>query len=266
MSTPAANLLLRAAGAADLPMLGALLPPWEIELAAFVDEDPDDRLLLAFDLDHSALRPVACLRVRRRIGLKLPRYWFHVGCRVHAAPDLGMYRLERTLLLGNDHTGASELCDAAVDADYLNGPRSESAPARAAATPILRRLIEEALHCLRQVPHTETAEGAATRIIAALPGVREGDGSAPFWQGLGRHFYDAEIASVRARHGSAWLTHVAALLPRHPLVVSILPPATQAAIGRHHPAAEDLRKALSEAGFRPGQHVDLYDGGPVWEV
>lgn len=247
---------LRAAQSADLPQLTVLLPSWELESATFVDGDPDDVLLLAFADDGAS--PQGCVRIRHRIGLSKPRYWFHVGYRVHAAPDLGMFRRERTLLLGNDHTGATELSQIAVDPALS---REEQGQLQVLLVRSALTLIRHDRRCGADRPD------ALPRIIAALPGVRAADGSAPFWQGLGRHFYPEDPQRAWQRYGEDWLTHVAALLPRHPLVVSVLHADAQAAIGQVDPRHQDLALSLAgEAGFHPGQHVQLHDGGPVYEV
>lgn len=243
----------------DLPALTRLLPGWEAESAALVDDDGNDPLLLACPLDNDAAAgaPVACLRLRRRVGLTQPRYWFHVGYRVHAASELGMFRRERTLLLGNDHTGAAELADFGIDSARLQ-------PAQRTALP--RLLVGAALLLLHRDQQTRARTDALPRVIATLPGQRDEDGAAPFWEGLGRHFYPGDVAQALARFGHLWRTHVAALLPRHPLVVSVLHEDAQAAIGAVHADAEPLRAALGEYGLRAGQHVDLHDAGPVYEA
>lgn len=251
--------LVRPARNEDLPALTRLLPGWEAESAALVDDDGNDPMLLACPLgnDHIAGAPAACLRLRRRVGLTQPRYWFHVGYRVHAAAELGMFRRERTLLLGNDHTGAAELADFGIDAARLQ-------PAQRAALP--RLLIGAALLLLHRDQRTGMRSDALPRVIATLPGQRDEDGAAPFWEGLGRHFYPGDVAQALARFGHLWRTHVAALLPRHPLVVSVLREDAQAAIGGVHADAEPWRAALGELGLRAGQHVDLHDAGPVYEA
>ena len=43
----------------------------------------------------------ASLRLVPRLGLRLPRYHFRLGRVVHAAAELGLFRLQTTLLLGN---------------------------------------------------------------------------------------------------------------------------------------------------------------------
>ena len=176
----------------------------------------------------------ARLRLQHAIGRELPRHWYHVGRVVHAARDLGLFQEQATLLLGNDLTGAAELCE-------LEGEG-----------PALQALIEGAL-----------ARLPAGRVIVELPGLRDTAGQSPFWQGLGRHFYNGDPRDALARHGSAWRGHVAALLPRQLLYTAFLPDAAQAAIGVASPQAMGLQQALQAAGFQMSGHVCIDDGGPV---
>lgn len=249
---------LRPAATQDLPTLTRLLPPWELDTATFCDGDPDDQLLLALPIDTAHAAALGCIRIRRAIGLTQPRYWFHVGYRVHAAADLGMFRRERTLMLGNDHTGAAELCNIAVDTGQLDAAEQAQ---------LVQFLVRAALLLLHRDHRQQAADHSTLpRVIATLPGRRDARGASPFWDGLGRHFYPDDVDAALARFGSPWFTHVAALLPRHPLVVSVLHADAQAAIGATDVRAEALRAALHGAGLRAGQHVDLRDGGPVFEA
>lgn len=241
---------IRPAVPADFGALTGLLASALLDQLALGDGDDDECLWLAWA--HG--RPLAALRARRRIGLTDPRCWFHLGCRVHAAPDLGMFRRERTLLLGNDHTGAAELSDFALDTESIDDDRGIEAASL---------LVSAALHWLRERPRRDDE---IDRVIAALPGVRAADGSSAFWNGLGRHFYKGDVEPLRSRFGESWQWHLAALLPRHPLVVSILDEAAQAAIAATHPSAATWRSALLSAGLRAGQHVAIHDGGPVYEA
>jgi arginine N-succinyltransferase len=194
------------------------------------------------------------IRLQRRIGIDQPRYWYHMGCVVHAAAELGLFQRERTLLLGNDLTGAFELSELHFDSTQLT-------PAE--QTQFMQQLLHVALAIFAQeLPAQQSAE----KVIFALPGLRDANGSAPFWEGLGRHFYPGDVTAAQARFGNVWLTHVAALLPRHPLVVSLLTQAAQNAIGETNAHAQPLRAALANSGFRAGQHVTLFDAGPVFET
>jgi arginine N-succinyltransferase len=205
------------------------------------------------------------IRIQSRIGLRQPRYWYHIGCVVRAAAELGMFQRERTLLLGNDLTGASELSELYLNAAALS-PAEHSA--------LTQNLVRAALYILqRELASDEPAEpvstsfaATSTRVICALSGVRNQDHDSPFWEGLGRHFYPGDVTQAQAHFGSLWQTHVAALLPRHPLVASLLNTTAQAAIATAHTDMRDLQNALVRSGFQIGQHVTLFDAGPVYEI
>lgn len=190
--------------------------------------------------------PRAALKLRERLGLKLPRYSYHVGCAVHAAAELDLFRSQATLLLGNDHTGAAELAEIACE------PGAEA---------LLPALVEAALAQIAARP-----DAYGTCLVAELAGPRDGAGHAPFWDGLGRHFYGGDPAAAQARFGAAWTSHLAALLPRQVLYLSFLAPAAQAALGQVGAAGQAAAAALAAAGFAAGRHVRIDDGGPIWEL
>ena len=213
----------------------------------------DSRVLLACERQSEQFRVLGSIRIEQRIGLDQPRYWYHIGCVVLAAEELGLFQRERTLLLGNDHTGATELSDLQVDRTQLSTSEQST---------LQGDLIRTALLLLT----LEAAQGNPGKVIYALPGVRDLHRKSPFWEGLGRHFYPGDVDQAQARFGALWLTHVAALLPRHPLIVSLLDPSAQAAIATADSDASELVSALINTGFRAGQHVSLFDAGPVYEA
>jgi arginine N-succinyltransferase len=156
------------------------------------------------------------------------------------------------LLLGNDHTGASELAELAWRAEGLPLPELAA---------VLKALITAAL----QLAARQRVR-AGPRVIIELPGVRDAAGQSPFWQGLGRHFYSGDPIDAEARHGADWPSHVAALLPRHPVLAAFLPEAAQAAIAQVAPRALLLRELLHACGLRYSHHIGIHDGGPVLEA
>lgn len=217
------------------------------------DDGQGDRVLLVEDLRNGRL--VASLRLCRAIGLQLPRYAYHVGCTVQAARELQLFHRQRTLYLGNDHTGASELCDIAVEAPP-SGPLALADQAAALSLAVQAALLHVA----------EERTAYAAQLIVALPGVRDGAGQSPFWAGLGRHFYAGDPAQALRDHGLAWKSHVAALMPRHPLYCSFLHESAQAAIAQADPGSQLLRQVLEHEGLRYGHHIDIADGGPILEA
>lgn len=191
-------------------------------------------------------------RLAAAIGLEVPRFWFHIGCTVHASATLGLFQRQRTLLLGNDHTGASELAD-------LAWQRSGRSLAEQAAA--LRALVQGAIG--RIAAHRASY---ASTLIVELPGQRDAQRRSPFWQGLGRHFYAEDPEAAAERFGPDWRCHVAALLPRQPVYAAFLSDAAQAAIAQVDSDSRLLLDTLWHAGLRYGHHITVDDGGPVFEA
>jgi arginine N-succinyltransferase len=254
-------LRVRDAVDADLPTLARWLPQSPPTLPP---AGSAERLLVAEQADAGGTPPgrlLATLRLHPAIGLDLPRAWYHVGCTVHAARDLALFHRQRTLLLGNDHTGASEIADIALAGGALAHEGGGGAPSLAEQAQALRLLLQTTLLLMAR----QRGRYAAS-VIAELPGPGADAGSSPFWHGLGRHFYSGDPATARAQHGAAWVSHLAALLPRQPVYTSFLPPAAQAAIAQVAPAARLVRELLEETGLRYSRHITIADGGPVLEA
>jgi arginine N-succinyltransferase len=237
---------LRQADSADLATIAHWLRS-EVSAAT----QPGETVLIAARADDPAAHAQATLRLVPQIGLKLPRVSFHVGCTVHAAPELALFHRQRTLQLGHDHTGAAELADIAC------APRLDERSAESA-------LLALVLAALDRIATRPQAFGPT--LVVELPGPRNADGSAPFWQGLGRHFYAGDVAAAAAEHGPAWRCHVAALLPRQAVNTAFLPDSAQAAIGVVDEGALWQLRALASAGLRDSHHVNVEDGGPVLEM
>ena len=240
-------LRVRPATDADLPQLRGWLAPGAARTLPAPGAAGESWLVV---VRSSRPSPLACLRLRLAIGLDLPRHWYHVGCVVHAAAELGLFHRLQTLQLGNDLTGASELADIAWQPGLDSTTQAE----------VLSPLLADALERVRS---SAPLPGASPLVMAELPGLQDREGLAPFWQGLGRPFYGGDIRQAALRFGPDWRSHVAALLPRQPVYSAFLPAAAQAAIGQVHPAAEVLAGLLRGAGLRPSGHITIDQGGPV---
>jgi arginine N-succinyltransferase len=207
----------------------------------------DEALLQVRAADAAADSPaLAEARLVTAIGLSVPRFWFHVGCTVHASATLGLFQRHRTLMLGNDHSGASELA-------LRPGATADAAALQLALQGALLLLAQ------RRVRY-------AARLVAELPGLRDAQGRSPFWDGLVRPFHAGEPEATAQRHGRDWRAGVAALLPRQAVYTAFLGAEVQAAIARVPEAALPLRELLEHAGLHYAHHIAIDDGGPVLEA
>jgi len=101
------------------------------------------------------------------------------------------------------------------------------------------------------------------RIISEMQGLHDDKGQSPFWDALGRLFFDLDFVQVE----QAFITHsksfIAELMPSYPIYVPLLPDAAQDAISQVHPDSERTCQILSREGFELDNYIDIFDGGAV---
>ena len=186
--------------------------------------------------------------LKAAVGLDEPFYNFRLGRRVHSSRELGLYADKRTLFLTNDYTGCAELCTLYLDPACRGGSRGRLLSKA--------RLMYAANH-LQRLPDT---------IIAELRGYQRDDGSSPFWDSLGRHFFrmDFDRADDISSLGSK--SFIAELMPRYPVYTDFLTEEARAAIGIVHRSTAPARRLLEEVGFWYESYVDIFDAGPVLQA
>ncbi|MCL5123179.1 MAG: arginine N-succinyltransferase [Deltaproteobacteria bacterium] len=99
-------------------------------------------------------------------------------------------------------------------------------------------------------------------VIAELRGVVDENGCSPFWEAVGRHFFDmnyprADYLSLSDKR------FIAELIPRSPIYIRLLPKDAQEVIGQVHQNTRPALKMLQDEGFRFNQMVDIFDAGPM---
>lgn len=186
--------------------------------------------------------------IETAVGLDQPWYTYSVGLIVHASTELGIYHRFPTLFLSNDHTGCSELCSLYLHPEY----RRHQAGALLSKARFLYIAQHRALF--------------ADKIIAELRGVIDDQGQSPFWEGLGRHFFDMDFSTADYLSAVSNKQFIAELMPRYPFYTHLLPPTAQAVIGCEHRDTSPARHMLEQEGFRYEGHVDIFDAGPTVET
>ncbi len=214
----------------------------------FNDVSENDVRFLLTSGDADAPNISGAIQVAMHVGGTVPRYWYYVGKVAYRSDEPMLARNDRVLLLGNDFTGAHE----------LRGIRLVDP----ADPTILDALL---MGTLALMPSAGNGPGPAPPVILEVPGCGHAE-RAPFWMGIGRHFYPRPFPILTGDARLEWESYLASLLPRQPLVVSLLDTDTQMAIGAPAEDAMVLRDAVVRCGFRQSRQVRICDGGPVFEA
>ncbi|WP_030129025.1 arginine N-succinyltransferase [Pseudomonas sp. QTF5] len=103
----------------------------------------------------------------------------------------------------------------------------------------------------------------AEAVITEIVGYSDEQGQSPFWDALGKHFFDLPYVEAERLCGLQSRTFLAELMPQYPIYVPMLPPAAQECIGRIHPDGQEAFDILEREGFETNSYIDLFDGGPT---
>jgi arginine N-succinyltransferase len=185
--------------------------------------------------------------IKGAVGLDEPFYNYRVGTLIHSSSEAGVFARMQALYLSFDMTGCAELCSLYLHPDYRNGVNG-------------KLLSKSRFLFMAQFPGL-----FPDKVFAEMRGFQAPDGSAPFWESLGRHFFkmDFETADDMCGRGKAFISQ---LMPRHPLYVDFLTPEARAVIGKTHVDTAPARRLLEQEGLRYEGYIDIFDGGPVLQA
>ena len=119
------------------------------------------------------------------------------------------------------------------------------------------------LQLVRFLFMAEHPEAFEQTVVSEMRGVSDEQGRSPFWDAIGRHFFDIDFR--RADYLSIVNKRfIADLMPRHPIYIPLLPPEAQAVIGVPHEQSRPAVRNLEGEGFTFANKVDIFDAGPVY--
>jgi arginine N-succinyltransferase len=211
--------------------------------AASIPPTQRDYLFVMEDVAQGKLAGVCAIKAA--VGLEASFYNYRIGTLVHSSKELDVYSPMDTLYLASDLTGSGELCSLYLDPDYRHGENG-------------KLLSKSRLLFIAQYPHL-----FPQRLIAELRGFQRPDGTSPFWDSLGRHFFKMGFDRADDLSSLDKKSFIAELMPRYPLYVALLPQEAQAVIGRVHEASAPARRMLEQEGMYFEGYVDIFDAGPV---
>ncbi len=179
-----------------------------------------------------------------KLGSEWPFYSFRITKINQTSKELGKTLSSDVLHLVNDFDGCSE-----VGGLFLDAARRQSGAGRLLA------------RC-RYLFIAQARKRFAERIMADLRGYQDENGQSPFWEGLGRHFFDMDFADADQFNGLHGNQFIADLMPKYPIYTRMMPASAQAAISKPHCEGLGALNLLTHEGFRADGYIDIFDGGP----
>ncbi|MDR6913304.1 arginine N-succinyltransferase [Pseudomonas sp. 3296] len=130
-------------------------------------------------------------------------------------------------------------------------------------TTLVRTAFSELLSRARLLFIAAHPQRFADAVITEIVGYSSDEGQSPFWDAVGKHFFDLPYTEAERLCGLETRTFLAELMPQYPIYVPMLPQAAQDCIGRIHPDGQEAFDILEREGFETNSYVDLFDGGPT---
>ncbi|PJI51115.1 MAG: arginine/ornithine succinyltransferase subunit alpha [Pseudomonas sp.] len=216
----------------------------EASFAAEVSFNGEESYFFVLE-DSETGRLVGCSAIVASAGFSEPFYSFRNETFVHASRELKIHNKIHVLSLCHDLTGNSLLTSFYVERDLVNTPIAELNSRG--------RLLFMASH----------PERFADAVVVEIVGYSDEQGESPFWNAIGRNFFDLDYSAAEKLSGLKSRTFLAELMPHYPIYVPLLPDDAQEAMGQVHPRAQITFDILMRDGFESDNYVDIFDGGPA---
>ena len=179
------------------------------------------------------------------VGLEHGFVNYRINKTVHASKQLRK-RIERRLLVPtHDFTGCAEVGSLFLSPDVRGGGYGKF------------------LGKARYLFIAQHRELIADPICAELRGWRGPNGEQPFWDALGKPFFDMEFEAADVANSAMGNQFIADLMPRHPIYVALLPDDARDILGKPHDGAIPAFNMLLKEGFSFRGYIDVFDGGPL---
>ena len=182
--------------------------------------------------------------IASRVGGFDPWYSYEIRTEKYTHAPLNIEKEIAVLNLKEEHRGPTEICSLFLRPDCRRGGNGR-----------LLSLARFQFIGAFQRRFTDT-------IIAEMRGFTDASDRSPFWEAVGRHFFDFDFYRADFISGLGDKEFIADLMPDHPIYITLLPSEVQQVIGRVHRDTEPALALLLAEGFAPTNEVDIFDAGP----
>ncbi len=213
--------------------------------AAEPKRNNDEYFMVLEDLDKGAI--VGSGALYAGIGLSVPFYSYKLTTLVSHSEKLDLNMQTRVLHLVNDYTGATEIGSLFLLPEYR------------------RDGLGKFLSRARMLLLADFPERFNDRVFAELRGWTDPLGNSPFWEHLGRKFFNLSFEQADYISAVDGWQFISDLMPKHPVYLDLLPQEAQAVIGKPHDDGVGAMKILEREGFKFTGYIDIFDAGPCLE-
>ncbi len=196
--------------------------------------------------DTSSGKVVGTSGISTGVGLDKPFYTYRILHITQECRELKKRVDTKLLQMANDYVGASEVMTLFLDPDYRTGYNG--------------KLLSKARYMLIAAHENRFAD----IIISEVRGWVDENNRSPFWQAIGKPFFQMEFDEADRVSGAGNSQFISDLMPRFPIYTTLLPKDAQEVIGKPHDMARGAIKLLELEGFRKVGSVDIFDGGPTF--
>lgn len=228
----------------DAGSLGDKIAASEASFAAEVSFNGEESYFFVLE-DSVSGKLVGCSGIVASAGYSEPFYSFRNETFVHASRELKIHNKIHVLSLCHDLTGNSLLTSFYIQRELVDTPLSELNSRG--------RLLFMAAH----------PERFADAVVVEIVGYSDENGDSPFWDAVGRNFFDLNYTEAERLSGQKSRTFLAELMPHYPIYVPLLPDSAQEAMGQVYSRAQVSFDILMREGFETDHYIDIFDGGPT---
>jgi len=202
----------------------------------------DDYFLLVME-DLKKSKIIGTAGVYSQTGSRQAFYAYRLMSLTHYSHSLDKQTRSETLHLTNDYTDCSEVATLFLDPNYRgNG-----------------HWLSRARYLLMG----QFQQRFQSHVIAELRGWVDDNQQSPFWNAIGKNFFEMDFDSADKLCGTGSNQFITELMPKHPIYTSMLAQQARDVIGKPNSAGLRAMELLEEEGFVYDKVVDIFDGGPL---
>lgn len=186
--------------------------------------------------------------IHSNVGYKDAFYNYQISTISQVSKKLNIYLDHKILTLVNNFQTATELISFWIHPKY----RGQN--------------LSKTLSISRFLFLAHFPQWFGSEVIAEIRGVCDEQGNSPFWDAIGRHFFDMDFVQADTLTMTIGKQYISDLVAHEPIYLDLLPIEAQKVVGVEHPDSATARYVLGTEGFKYNNYIDIFDGGPLLNI